>query len=81
MISREGAREIYREMATLPSTAAREVAVLAETILSLYERIEELEAQVKRVDDQITEELTHGPIATYYALRFRAALAGEVQRS
>jgi transposase len=31
---------------------------------------------VSRVQDQIEEELTHGPIATYYALRMRNALEG-----
>jgi hypothetical protein len=32
---------------------------------------------VSRVQDQIEEELRHGPIATYYAWRFKAALTGE----
>jgi hypothetical protein len=42
-------------------------------------RIAELEARLKRVEDQVAEEITHGPLAMYYALRFRAALAGEAQ--
>lgn len=44
------------------------------------DQIEELRAQIKRAEDQIAEEETHGTIAQYYAWRFRAALNGEVQR-
>jgi transposase len=41
------------------------------------DRIDDLEAAIKRAEAQIAEEMTHGPNAQYYALRFQAALRGD----
>jgi hypothetical protein len=72
----EPRRKHLRTLGTEQMNTATEIRQILRSDGAI-DRIEELEAQIKRADDQIEEELTHGPIATYYALRFRAALEGD----